>query len=135
MEEGLKETDFGSFEYHNYNELKDDPAYQAWIDSGGLSDYPGGEPGHVFRDRTRNAFFHCIEDAEAAGAKRIAVVCHGGVIMAILSGIMGENTFYDWQTENGNGFFVQLDLKKENNQLQWIGVPKVRAAGLRSYSK
>ena len=29
----LRECDFGDFEGHNYEELKDDPAYQAWLDS------------------------------------------------------------------------------------------------------
>ena len=35
VQEGLQETDFGDFEYKNYEELKENPAYQAWIDSGG----------------------------------------------------------------------------------------------------
>ena len=33
--DGLQETDFGDFEYKNYEELKDDPLYQVWIDSNG----------------------------------------------------------------------------------------------------
>ena len=116
----LRETDFGCFEYHCYEELKDDPSYQAWIDSGGLADYPEGEPGEQFRRRTRDAFRNCVQKADEDGIDCLAIVCHGGVIMSILSGICGEDTFYNWQAANGDGFFLQLDLKKEKNQLQWV---------------
>ena len=40
---GLQECDFGDFEGKNYAELSGDPAYQAWIDSGGTLAFPGGE--------------------------------------------------------------------------------------------
>ena len=131
IKDGLRETDFGSFEYHNYEELNGRPDYQAWIDSGGLSDYPGGEPGHAFRERTRQAFYACLIDAVEADAERIAIVCHGGVIMSVLSGIMGEETFYEWQIKNGNGFFLHWDLKKKKNKLQWVGVPSIQKAFLK----
>ena len=39
----FRETDFGDFEYHTYEELKDDTAYRAWIASGGQTGCPGGE--------------------------------------------------------------------------------------------
>ena len=45
VQEGLQETDFGDFEYKNYEELKENPAYQAWIDSGGQMMVPNGESG------------------------------------------------------------------------------------------
>ena len=35
--DGLKECDFGRFEYHNYMELSRDAEYQRWIDS---NEYP-----------------------------------------------------------------------------------------------
>ena len=40
---GFRETDFGSFEGHTYEELKDDPAYRAWLDGAGAAAPPGGE--------------------------------------------------------------------------------------------
>lgn len=39
----LRECDFGAFEGKSYEELKDDPAYRSWIDSGGEGEIPEGE--------------------------------------------------------------------------------------------
>ena len=41
--EGFRECDFGAFEGKNYRELTGDQDYQAWIDSGGILPFPGGE--------------------------------------------------------------------------------------------
>lgn len=45
---GLQECDFGDFEGKNYAELSGDPAYQAWIDSGGTLAFPSGESRAAF---------------------------------------------------------------------------------------
>ena len=37
------EMDFGEFEGKNYQDLRDDARYQAWIDSDGTLPFPGGE--------------------------------------------------------------------------------------------
>ena len=114
----LRETEFGEFEYKNYEELKDHPAYQAWIDSGGRLAFPGGESGTEFRRRAVRAFQSCLQQAEQAGWDRIAMVTHGGVIMAVMEACVGApGSFYDWQVENGGGFLLEdnggrLQLKK-----------------------
>ena len=82
VQEGLQETDFGDFEYKNYEELKENPAYQAWIDSGGQMMVPNGESGAGFRHRCCRAYEQCVRDAQEKGAQRIAIVCHGGTIMS-----------------------------------------------------
>ena len=51
--DGLRESDFGDFEYRTYEQLQDCPAYRAWIASGGRQAPPGGEtppplPGLLF---------------------------------------------------------------------------------------
>ena len=45
------ETDFGAFEYHTYEELKDNAAYRAWIASGGQTGCPGGESAGQVKER------------------------------------------------------------------------------------
>lgn len=109
IRDGLEETDFGAFEYKCYEELNGDPAYQAWIDSGGMSAFPGGESGADFRKRCCRAFRDCVEDAKSRGAKTAAVVAHGGTIMAVMEAF-GEpkRDFYDWQPANGGGFLTEL---------------------------
>ena len=79
--EGFRECDFGAFEYRNYDELKNDAAYQAWIDSGGTLPFPNGEDRAGFSQRSRAAF---LQIAETARSPRIAVVAHGGTLMAIM---------------------------------------------------
>ena len=47
VEDDLREMDFGDFEGKTYGELKDDPAYRAWLASGGGGRLPerGGQSG------------------------------------------------------------------------------------------
>lgn len=105
IRDGLEETDFGEFEYKNYEELNGHPAYQAWLDSGGMLAFPGGESGTDFRERCCRAFVSCIQDAEKRGLEKIAIVAHGGTIMSIMEKY-GEPRadFYSWQVKNGQGY-------------------------------
>ena len=47
----LRECDFGRFEGKTYEELKGDPAYIAWLESGGTLAFPEGEDQETFRNR------------------------------------------------------------------------------------
>lgn len=106
---GLNEMDFGIFEYKNYQELNGTPEYQKWIDSGGLSDIPGGEPGAGFRERCRSAFLDCLEDARERKIRRAAFVVHGGTIMAVMEAFgRPRRDFYGWQIKNGEGILTEL---------------------------
>lgn len=109
LKEGLAECDFGEFENRNYLELNGNPAYQAWVDSGGTLPFPGGESREAFALRCQNAFLEVIEDALKEGAKQIAVIAHGGTIMAVLSRFaVPERSFYEWQVKNGEGYLLQV---------------------------
>lgn len=105
--EDLREWSFGAFEGHTYEELKDDPAYQAWLDTAGTSAPPGGESKAEVVRRVAAAFRsiaarHGAEDA-------IALVVHGGTIMALLETLEDSHAFYRWQAPNGGGFRCQWD--------------------------
>lgn len=50
------EMDFGQFEYKNYEELKEDPRYQAWIDGGGTAGFPAGESREAFGKRCARGY-------------------------------------------------------------------------------
>lgn len=87
----LRECDFGRYEGKNYDQLKDEAAYQEWLDSGGTIPFPDGEDPMVFCARSREAFAAIA----ASVAKRhpggtLAIVCHGGTIMAILEAFSGS---------------------------------------------
>lgn len=108
----LRETDFGDFEYKNYEELNGNPQYQAWIDSGGMSAPPNGESGDAFRARCCAAFADCVSDAAAHDAKTIAIVAHGGTIMAVMERYARpRKAFYEWQLKNGEILKVQCKLE------------------------
>lgn len=110
--EELAECDFGAYEYKNFEELKKEPSYQAWIDSQGTMGFPDGETMEVFIKRTINGFWKGVKKAKEMGLNEIAFVAHGGTIMAILSELsVPHQPFYYWQVENGEGF--QGNLCKE----------------------
>lgn len=102
----FRECDFGAFENLNYQDLSDNADYQAWIDGGGEGAFPGGESRAEFCRRVCRGFDAAINLAKAA--KRTAMVIHGGTIMAILSSYT-SGAYYDFITENGCGWRVNLD--------------------------
>lgn len=104
----LRETDFGDFENKSYDELKDNPHYRRWIDSGGEYAPPNGEGRHEFVTRCIKAYKQIIEGGEA---ECIAFVAHGGTIMAIMQHIFGGG-FYDYMVPNLGGYIVDTDKNK-----------------------
>lgn len=103
----FKECDFGRFEGKTYEELKDDPAYIAWLESGGVLAFPEGEDQEAFRSRCVEGVCRWLKKGAAEKKRSIAFVVHGGTIMAALHRLAeGEHSFYDWQTGNGRGFLA-----------------------------
>ncbi len=113
--EGLRECDFGEFEYKNYMELQSDARYQAWIDSSGTIAFPGGESREQFADRCCEAFREGCARAKRAGTKQVAFVVHGGTIMAILDRFSSPHRdYFEWQVKNAEGFACRLNLKERD---------------------
>lgn len=77
------ELDFGDFEGKGYEDLKDDPEYQKWIDSRGILATPNGESRDEFVKRLSEGFELVLKKSEAA--KEISLVVHGGTIMGLIS--------------------------------------------------
>lgn len=113
----LRETDFGKFEYKNYEELKNQYEYRQWIESGGTALIPGGEDGKKFRERSCRAFISCLKEAAEEGLKEIAFSVHGGTIMAVMDRLAGDgNNFYNWQVSNGCGYHVYWDETQRDRE-------------------
>ncbi|MCM1214725.1 MAG: histidine phosphatase family protein [Lachnospiraceae bacterium] len=107
-----EEMDFGQFEYKNYQELKDDSRYQAWIDSGGVLDFPEGESRAHFIARCERGFERMCARLrrmaqDANGSIRAGMIVHGGTIMALMSS-HGEKAYFDYQVSNGKGFVCRM---------------------------
>lgn len=119
MIEAFRECDFGEFEYKNYGELNGNAAYQRFIDTLGESGFPGGEDMKSFQRRCVMGFEEVLRrEEDFKGRQRdvrgrtpgtyeedIALVIHGGTIMAILDYFSRPHRdYYDWQVRNGCGY-------------------------------
>ena len=97
----FREVDFGIFEMHSYEELKDTPEYQKWITGDNESNIPPkGESGKQMTQRVLQAFSEIREDT--------CLVAHGGVIAAIMAHLFPEEGKhrYQWQPKNGGGYVI-----------------------------
>ena len=97
----FREVDFGIFEMHSYEQLKEDPDYQRWLAGDNEANIPpGGESGIQMTDRVLAAFAEIREDT--------CIITHGGVIAAIMEHLFpGENkNRYQWQPKPGKGYVV-----------------------------
>ena len=95
--------DFGIFEMHTYEELKDAPAYIAWITGDNMANIPPeGESGNQMLARVLEALPELLQ-------KDTVLVTHGGVIAAILEHLFpGENkSRYQWQPAPGYGYLIE----------------------------
>lgn len=109
--EDLHETDFGPFEGKNHEELKDNPHYLQWLQDGDFQEDSGGESiAHVIQ-RMKAAVTYVIEDAEKRGLRRVAIMSHGGTIMALMTtcGAPSRESFYDWKPENASGWLLAVE--------------------------
>lgn len=101
----LREVDFGVFEMKSYDQLKEDPAYQAWISGDNEGNIPPqGESGRAMTRRVMEAFREI-----AQGEEDTVVVTHGGVIAAIMGELFpgeGKNR-YTWQPKPGEGYALR----------------------------
>ena len=108
----LRECDFGEFENKDYKELSGNPAYQAWVDSGGTLPFPGGESREAFQERCRVEFARVLRALKRQAGSNAVFVVHGGTIMSILSAYAPQGAadpFYRWQVKNGEGWRALWD--------------------------
>ena len=109
------EMNFGAFEYMSWQEINQDPdsahraAYQRYIDSGGETAFPGGESKAEFTRRVCDGFERAVRPRIQA-PQDIAIVAHGGTIMALMERYAEPHKpYFEWSVKPGEGF--QLDLK------------------------
>ena len=106
----LAEYHFGAFEGKNYGELNGDPAYQRFIDSGGTAPIPGAPDLAAYHRECVDAFMDILR-READG--NIAVLCHGGAIMAIMQHLQPLDDIYNYRVPNGGGYNLKWRREKE----------------------
>lgn len=129
-----EETDFGRFEYKNYEELKDDESYLRWLDGGGTMDFPGGESREAFIGRCGSGFqrmCRVLRQAQAEQGKepvRVSAIVHGGTIMALLSSYAKgkcRRGYFDCQAANGRGYLTLVKYRKETEAKAGIWIEEI----------
>ena len=103
------EIDFGDFEGKNHAELDGNPDYQKWIDSNGETAFPNGESKEELCKRVSEGFIKVLDIIEEAKEEisDIAIVAHGGTIMALLSNFAGMN-YFNCLVSNAKGYVVEM---------------------------
>ena len=105
----LREIDFGDFEGRSYKDMKDDPAYTAWLDTNCEGPIPGGDFPDAFRDDVEVCFESLLETCRTERVERALVVSHGGVLGTILERFAEpEKQWYEYHFPCG-GFAVLKD--------------------------
>ena len=101
----LREMDFGYFEMKSYEELKDDPLYQKWLEGDHLQNYcPDGESAMSFFARVRSGIQPLI-DADTD----TVCVTHGGVIASLMLHWFPEKNYYEWMPEPAYGYQIMFE--------------------------
>lgn len=98
----FREVDFGIFEMQSYHAIKDTPEFQTWVTGDNEANMPPrGESGLQMKQRVLKAFSEIKEDT--------VLVCHGGVIAAIMEHLFPNEgkSRYDWQPKNGRGYCLK----------------------------
>ena len=117
---GLREINFGKFELQSYDELKDDPEYQAWITGNNFRNVPpGGESGAHMAQRVLESFRKIVDYNH-----NLIIVTHGGVISVIMKHLFPQagNTLYQWQPQPGHGY----QLTVENGNWGYFAIPDAK---------
>ena len=105
----LREIDFGDFVGRSYEDLKDDPAYRAWLDTNCEGPIPGGDFPESFRDDVEVCFESLLETCRTERVERALIVSHGGVLGTILERFAEpEKHWYEYHFPCG-GFTVLKD--------------------------
>lgn len=108
--EDFREMDFGVFEGRSADEMRDDAEYAEWISGMCEAVCPGGESVQQFSDRVCAEFERRAFESISSGIRRMAVVAHGGTIMAVMKRFGHPNkTFYEWSVPNCCGYAANLD--------------------------
>ena len=101
----FREIDFGDFEMKSYEDLKEDPAYLAWITGDNDANVPpNGESGNQMTERVRRALAPLLHSETST-----LVVTHGGVIAAAMEALFPEEgkNRYAWQPHPGHGYAIE----------------------------
>ena len=122
VRDDLREMHFGAFEGRTADEMADDSAYRAWVESNCESPIPEGESRAILVERTARALRNIVRETVARGENRAIIVAHGGTIMAAMEAFARtRRDYFSWQVEPCGGYratarFIDGELSIEYEQ-------------------
>lgn len=105
IDERFREVDFGIFEMKSYESLKEQAVYQEWISGDNEKNVPPkGESGEQMKKRVLEGLGELQKEQHP-----VVLVCHGGVIAAIMEYLYPEEgrNRYQWQPKPGHGYLLK----------------------------
>ena len=116
----LREMDFGIFENRSADEMVDFAPYREWVDGMCLGPVPEGESMGEFAERCVAAFRQIV--AGCGDDERIAIVGHGGTVMAVMGAFNDEGReYFEYHIGNCETIVCELDRTGEDIVLHRIG--------------
>ncbi len=102
----FREMNWGSFEGKTYEELKEVPDYQKWLENPMKAPVPAGESYPVFSRRVELGWKQLLNEEFT----NIAIVTHGGVMRELLARYAPEEqSFWDWAIPHAGGYQLVWD--------------------------
>ncbi|KON85709.1 hypothetical protein AF332_01935 [Sporosarcina globispora] len=108
-----REMHFGEWEGRTFQELKDNIAYQKWLEDPFSGAPPGGESFSAFTARVDKAWQNLTDKLLREDTSDSAVITHGGVIRYLLGKYAPEKKeFWEWQIQFGRGYELRWTREK-----------------------
>lgn len=99
---GFAEMNFGVFERRSAEEMRYDHRYLEWVDSGCMSQCPGGESRDMFQERVCRTFLDLpFFSLDVSPPSYLIIVGHGGTVMALCSRFIRDISYFDVRLPNG----------------------------------
>lgn len=99
-----RELHFGEWENKTFEDLKNDPRFQEWLQNPFGGKPPEGEAFSEFTARIDMAWEKLIIRVLESNIKKAAIVTHGGVIRYLLTRFAPEaKDFWEWKVSFGKG--------------------------------
>ena len=110
----LREIHFGDWEGKTYNELKDEKAYQDWLNNWEDNPIPNGECADTFRARVDSFLDDLFQQIEMLSTKnkRILIMTHGGVISYLVSKYVSSKSIWEVSVPHGQGIKLTFTQQK-----------------------
>ncbi|MEX2416739.1 MAG: histidine phosphatase family protein [Paenibacillaceae bacterium] len=115
----LREIHFGLWEGKTYEQMKEEPLYQSWLDDWMKKTPPKGESGSAVKQRVLDCMLAELDELTGSSkdgqVKCLLVVTHGGVIRMLLQYFWPDIPFWSWRVQNGK--MLKWTIEKRG---EWI---------------